>query len=245
MGCIHDHRSHHVTVSNFTHQFKPTTVLDDEDFLGWIDQPIDRILIRSVQFNILYDEEIDRQGSVSECEDEARERVGFAVGAVALPEALGGGEAGDGEVGVEVLAELGDHPIGAHRPGVHPVRTTCCWCWRPLGDDGGAEGVDGARGEDELAAAMVVGVGTSRARGEQAHHVLVLGRAMEPPLQVRRQERLHAAVVPGVQRLVQTEHQELVALLLGLSSAGGVADHLLFLQLRRRQLLALPLLGFA
>ncbi|CAN6176744.1 unnamed protein product [Urochloa humidicola] len=228
MGCIHDHRSHHVTVSNFTHQFKPTTVLDDEDFLGWIDQPI--------------------EGSVSECEDEARERVGFAVGAVALPEALGGGgggEAGDGEVGVEVLAELGDHPIGAHRPGVHPVRTTCCWCWRPLGDDGGAEGVDGARGEDELAAAMVVGVGTSRARGEQAHHVLVLGRAMEPPLQVRRQERLHAAVVPGVQRLVQTEHQELVALLLGLSSAGGVADHLLFLQLRRRQLLALPLLGFA
>ncbi|KAJ1292553.1 hypothetical protein BS78_02G400600 [Paspalum vaginatum] len=142
----------------------------------------------------------------SEREDESREGVCGLVGAAALPaDALLVGEAGDGEVGVEVLAQLGDYPIGAHGPGVHPVVSAA----HPFGDDGGgAQGVDGARREAEAAAAA--------AGGEQAHHVLVLGRAMEPPLQVRGQQRLHARVVARVQRLVQTEHEELVALLLRL-----------------------------
>lgn len=70
--------------------------------------------------------------------------------------------------------------------------------------------------------------------------LLVLGRAMEPPLQVGRQQRLHGGVVPGVERLVQAEDQELVALLRSLrrwvdaylvALGGGAA----FLQLRRRQ----------
>mgnify|MGYP003702759797 CR=1 FL=1 len=108
-------------------------------------------------------------------EDEARQRLVRAVGAAALPQALGlgrrrrrrrrggvvgiggrngggglgggGGEAGDGEVGVEVLPELGDYPIGADGPGVHPVELA--GVVGALGDDGGAEGVDGARGEEE------------------------------------------------------------------------------------------------
>ncbi|KAE8792122.1 hypothetical protein D1007_33275 [Hordeum vulgare] len=86
-----------------------------------------------------------------EGEDEAGEGVASAVGAAALPDALGGGgggEARDGEVGVEVLAQLGDHPIAAHRPGVHPVGLGGLVV-HALGDDGGAEGVDGARLEDE------------------------------------------------------------------------------------------------
>lgn len=151
----------------------------------------------------------------SEGEDEAREGVCRAVGASALPDApalIGGGgggelEAGDGEVGVEVLAELGDHPVvGAHGPGVHPVAGAAA---AALGDDGGGpQGVDGARREAEAAAAA----------GEHAHHVLLLGRAVEPPLEVRGQEGLHGGVVAPVERLVQPEHQELVALLLALAA---------------------------
>jgi hypothetical protein len=160
------------------------------------------------------DSEASRQwvGCVSECEDEARERVCCPVGSAALPDALAGGEAGDGEVGVEVLSQLGDHPIRAHGPGVHPVHTggdPPLVGGRSLGDDGGSEGVHGARHEAEAV------VGSSS--GEHAHHVvLVLGRAMEPPLQVGGEEGLHGGVVAAVERLVQPEHQELVALLLGL-----------------------------
>jgi hypothetical protein len=152
------------------------------------------------------DSEASRQwvGCVSECEDEARERVCCPVGSAALPDALAGGEAGDGEVGVEVLSQLG--------PGVHPVHTggdPPLVGGRSLGDDGGSEGVHGARHEAEAV------VGSSS--GEHAHHVvLVLGRAMEPPLQVGGEEGLHGGVVAAVERLVQPEHQELVALLLGL-----------------------------
>jgi len=187
----------------------------------------------------------------SEGEEEARQRVGGAVGAAALPHALGGGgdgdggEACDGEVGVEVLAELGDHPIGAHGPGVHPVAPPLV----ALGDDGGGGGggggderVDGARDEAEASRAAA-------AAGEEAHHVLVLGRAMEPPLEVGGEERLHGGVVPGVERLVEAEDEELVALLRSLVpridaylvalSGGGAAHWCSSLQLRssrRRQL---------
>jgi hypothetical protein len=111
-----------------------------------------------------------------------------------------------------------------------------------LGDHGagrGGEGVHGAGHEAEAA-----GGGGGGGGGQEAHHVLlVLGRAMEPPLQVGRQQRLHGGVVPGVERLVQAEDQELVALLRSLrllrrwvdaylvALGGGAA----FLQLRRRQ----------
>jgi hypothetical protein len=79
-------------------------------------------------------------------QEEARQGVGLAVGATALPDALGcGGEAGDGEVGVEVLSELGDHPIGVNGPGVHPVHGP----FLRLGDHRGAEGVDGPGDEPE------------------------------------------------------------------------------------------------
>ena len=82
-----------------------------------------------------------------------------------------------------------------------------------LGDDGGPEGVDGARGEDEpAAAAAVLFVALVRA-GEEAHHVLARGGPMEPPLEVGRQQLLRPARVAGVERLVQTQHQEAVALL--------------------------------
>jgi hypothetical protein len=78
-----------------------------------------------------------------------------------------------------------------------------------LGDDGGAEGVDGARGEDEAAAAFL-------GAGEEAHHVLARGGTMEPPLEVGRQQLLRPARVAGVERLVEAQHQEAVALLLRL-----------------------------
>jgi len=77
--------------------------------------------------------------------------------------------------------------------------------------------------------------------------VLVLGRAMEPPLEVGGEEGLHGGVVAAVERLVQAEHQELVALLLGLGLCccccwgfAEAADRLrilLFQLSRRRQLL--------
>jgi len=63
--------------------------------------------------------------------------------------------------------------------------------------------------------------------------VLVLGRAMEPPLEVGGEEGLHGGVVAAVERLVQAEHQELVALLLCLCSCwvGAEAAEGLLLQL--------------
>ena len=103
-----------------------------------------------------------------------------------------------------------------------------------LGDDGGPEGVDGARGEDEssssAASAAVLVVALVRA-GEEAHHVLVLGRAMEPPLEVGRQQLLRPARVAGVERLVQPQHKEAVALLRRLP--GGGERRLRRVQLRR------------
>jgi len=96
-----------------------------------------------------------------EDEDEAWQRVCCPVGSAALPDALalgGGGEAGDGEVGVEVLPQLGDEPIRAHGPGVHPVHTCRSLS---LGDHGGAaaQGVDGARHEAEITILLLVVVG--------------------------------------------------------------------------------------
>ena len=141
----------------------------------------------------------------------------------------GAGEEGDGEVGVEVLPELRDHPIGSHGPGVHPVELARVV--RALGDDGGPEGVDGARGEDEpAAAAAVLFVALVRA-GEEAHHVLARGGPMEPPLEVGRQQLLRPARVAGVERLVQPQHQEAVALLRRLP--GDERRRLRRVQLRR------------
>nr|ACN31740.1 unknown [Zea mays] len=108
--------------------------------------------------------------------------------------------------------------MGPHGPGVHPVELARVV--GALGDDGGAEGVDGARGEDEAAVVQ--------SAGEQAHHVLARGRAMEPPLEVRRQQLLRPARVAGVERLVQPQHQEAVALLRRLP-----AQRRLRVQLRR------------
>ena len=51
--------------------------------------------------------------------------------------------------------------------------------------------------------------------------MLVRGRAMEPPLEVRREEGVHGGVVAAVERLVEAEHEEPVALLLGLVPARG------------------------
>lgn len=198
----------------------------------------------------------------SDGEDEARQRLVRAVGAAALPQALGacgrgggrggggrrgvllgrsgcngggvlaGGGAGeecDGEVGVEVLPELGDHPIGPDGPGVHPVELARVV--RALGDDGGAEGVDGARGEGESAAAAAF-----LGAGEEAHHVLARGGAMEPPLEVRRQQLLRPARVAGVERLVEAQHQEAVALLLRLLPREGGQLRRLLRARRRRSL---------
>lgn len=49
--------------------------------------------------------------------------------------------------------------------------------------------------------------------------MLVRGRAMEPPLEVGGEEGVDGGVVAAVERLVEAEHQELVALLLGLVPA--------------------------
>jgi hypothetical protein len=116
---------------------------------------------------------------------------------------------------------------------VHPVATPLV----ALGDHGAGRGGEGVHGAGHEAEAAGGGGGGC----QEAHHVLlVLGRAMEPPLQVGRQQRLHGGVVPGVERLVQAEDQELVALLRSLrrwvdaylvALGGGAA----FLQLRRRQ----------
>lgn len=46
--------------------------------------------------------------------------------------------------------------------------------------------------------------------------MLVLWRAMEPPLEVRGQQGVHGGAIAGAQGLVQPENQELVPLLRGL-----------------------------
>lgn len=74
------------------------------------------------------------------------------VGTAALPDAALAGvceEAGDGEVGVEVLPELRDHPIRTHRPRVHPVAAPVLA--GALGDDGAGawQGVHGVGDEGE------------------------------------------------------------------------------------------------
>ncbi|KAG6476928.1 hypothetical protein ZIOFF_066176 [Zingiber officinale] len=121
------------------------------------------------------------------------------------------GDSGDGDGGVEVLPDLGDYPIRGDGPGVDPGGGGAGA--GALGDDGGAEGGDSFGEESELGGGVVVSA------GEHAHHVLVLRRAMEPPLDVGGEQLLHPVRVATVQGFIEGEHSPLVAVLQALSCA--------------------------
>ncbi|KAG9455170.1 hypothetical protein H6P81_008074 [Aristolochia fimbriata] len=151
--------------------------------------------------------------NISDSEDEARHRGARAIGdRAALPESLakaarrGRGcpvESSDGEGRVEVLPDLGDYPI-RDGPGVDPGEGS----ESALGEDGGTEGLDGEG--HEIEGGVFAGGGSSGGAGEQSHHILAGGWAMEPPLDVRGQEALHRVDVTGAQGLIQGEHHPFV-----------------------------------
>lgn len=107
--------------------------------------------------------------------------------------AIGAADAGDGEGGVEVLANLGDYPIG-DGPGVDPGDGA--GGVEALGEDGGAEGGDAVGDESEE-----VGGGVLVA-GQEAHQKLVGRRTMEPPLEVGGEDFLDCLRVAAVQGLI-------------------------------------------
>lgn len=113
-----------------------------------------------------------------------------------------GGEAGDGEGGVEVLADLGDYPIG-DGPGVDPGDGA--GRVEALGEDGGAEGGDAVRDEAEFLAA---------AAGEEVHQKLVRRGAVEPPLEVGGEDLLDCLGVAAAQGVIQGAHHPFVSRIL-------------------------------
>lgn len=132
-----------------------------------------------------------------DCQDETRDGFPNPIGEAALPDGravegsygrcgdLGGSgifaESGNGEGGVEILADVGNYPI-RDGPGVDPGDVAGEIA--ALDEDGGANGVDGDGSEVE-------GIGRRRcSAGEDAHQKLVGRRTMEPPLEVRVQKLL-------------------------------------------------------
>ena len=107
-------------------------------------------------------------------------------------------EARDGEGSVEVLPDLGDYPI-RDGPGVDPGDGAVGVA--ALGDDdGGTERGERLRLEAERRGRVVVCGGGA---GEQAHQELVRRGAVEPPVEVRREQAVDAVDVARVQGLIQ------------------------------------------
>jgi hypothetical protein len=104
----------------------------------------------------------------------------------------------DSQIGVEVLSELGDYPIGSHGPGVYPIDRSPLVRSGSLDEYGGPKGLHVDRFENK-------GVVRCRA-GQKVHHMLARRWAMEPPLQIRVEELVHRRHVTVVERLVEPEH---------------------------------------
>lgn len=117
----------------------------------------------------------------------------------------GAAEAGDGEGSVEVLPHLGDYPI-SDGPGVNPGDGAAGAAAAAFDEYGGpAEGDDGLGHESEGF------LGWRGTAGEHAHQVLVVGRTMEPPIQVWGYNLVHRVHVSRAQGLIQGADQPSIA----------------------------------